>query len=140
MGDDGLVLARVELDVEHVRRLALSHAAGDADRLARSQLAVHGRGGNSDALLAAGLDKAVKLRSVQQLAEELRDCALTMPGPLSCTTTRKRPSPFVSSGSFFAASRARSCTSMVSSGRMPASSQASRELSTASLMVVRMAL
>src|SRR5688572_1187281 len=63
-----------------------------------------------------------------------------MPGPLSCTTTRNRPSPLVSSGSFFAASRARSCTSIVSSGRMPASSQASRELSTASLMVVRSAL
>ena len=65
--------------------------------------------------------------------------ALTMPGPLSSTTTRKRPSPFVSSAFCFMASRPRSCTSTRSSGRMPASSQASSELSTASLMVVRSA-
>src|SRR5687768_15257742 len=61
-----------------------------------------------------------------------------MPGPLSCTTTRKRPSPLVSSVPL--ASRARSWTSTCSSGRMPASSHASSELSTASLMVVRRAL
>ena len=66
-------------------------------------------------------------------------CALTMPGPLSSTTTTKRPSPLVSSPSPLASSP-RSRTSMVSSGRMPASSQASSELSTASLMVVRSAL
>src|SRR6185436_11140400 len=64
-----------------------------------------------------------------------------MPGPLSWTTTRKRPSPFVSSASLgLDASSARSWTSMCSSGRRPASSQASSELSTASLMVVRRAL
>src|SRR3990172_5840999 len=62
-----------------------------------------------------------------------------MPGPLSSTITRKRPSPLVRSPSR-AASQARSRTSTVSSGRMPASSHASSELSTASLMVVRSAL
>ena len=57
--------------------------------------------------------------------------ALTMPGPLSSTTTRKRPSCDSCS-----ASRPRSWTSTRSSGRIEASSQASSELSTASLMVV----
>jgi len=47
----------------------------------------------------------------------------TIPGPLSCTATRYRPSPT-------------SSTSTTKSGRMPASSQASRELSTASLIAV----
>ena len=56
-----------------------------------------------------------------------------MPGPLSSTATTKRPSPLVSSPE---ASNPRSRTSMEISGRMPASSQASSELSTASLMVV----
>ncbi len=65
-------------------------------------------------------------------------CAFTIPGPLSSMTTTKRPSPFVRSPSPFALS-ARSRTSIVISGRMPASSQASSELSTASLMVVRSA-
>src|SRR6266545_1031053 len=62
-----------------------------------------------------------------------------MPGPLSWTTTTKRPSPLVSSASFTLASRPRSWTSIRSSGTMPAFSQASSELSTASLIVVRSA-
>ena len=61
-----------------------------------------------------------------------------MPGPLSSTMTTKRPSPFVRSPSPFAP-RARSRTSIAISGRIPASSQASSELSTASLIVVRSA-
>ena len=43
--------------------------------------------------------------------------ALTMPGPLSSTTTRKRPSPFVSSAFCFMASRPRSWTSTAQLGQ-----------------------
>lgn len=53
-------------------------------------------------------------------------CFLTIPGPLSWTATRKRPGWVWSMRTQI-------------SGRMPASSQASRELSTASFTVVRRA-
>src|SRR5580692_305893 len=72
-----------------------------------------------------------------------------MPGPLSSTTTRKREAPAGAAGAApsrglagLVAVRAGAVVSWIStrmSGRIPASSQASSELSTASLIVVRSA-
>jgi len=61
------------------------------------------------------------------LPKMLGICSLRIPGPLSCTPTLKRFSAVC-------------WTWIQTSGRMPASSQASRALSTASLMVVSRAL
>ena len=74
--DDGLVLPRVELDVEHVGGLRPSDAARDADRLAGRDLAVHRGRRDADALLAAALLQAVELRAVEQLPEDLRHLLL----------------------------------------------------------------
>src|SRR5258705_2804915 len=65
-------------------------------------------------------------------------CWRTMPGPLSATVTRKRVAWLAGGG----ASPLLGATSRVTttSGRMPASSEASRALSTASLTQVRSAL
>ena len=82
VGHHGLVLARVELDVEDVSRLALADAARDPDRLAGGELAVHGRRRDSDPLLAARLLESVKFRSVEQLSEDLRYLCFDDPGTI----------------------------------------------------------
>src|SRR5262249_45484845 len=65
VGDNRLVLAGVELDVEYVGGLLLPHAARDADGLASGELAVHRGRGDPYALLTTSLFKSMKLTAVQ---------------------------------------------------------------------------
>ena len=71
------------VDGEHgFHRPAASGLRDDLDRLARSQLAVHARGRDADALLASTLAEFVEFGAVQELAEDLADLRVRDAGPV----------------------------------------------------------
>ena len=80
--DFGHVPLRVDLDFVVMGRIALRDLRDDLDRLAGGQQAVHARGADADALLAAAHAHAVELRAVEQLAEDQRDLLLDDAGPV----------------------------------------------------------
>ena len=122
-----VIVSSRELNLVVVRRLALRDLRDDFDRLAGGQHAVHAGGADADSLLAPAHPQAMEFGTVEQLPKISGICFLRMPGPLSCTPTLKHPGVV---GWMW--------TQI--SGRIPASSQASSELSTASLIVVSRAL
>ena len=73
--DDDLrrVLARVDLDFVIMSRLFGPGARCDRDRFPGGQQSVHAGCRNPDALLSPGLLQRVKLRSIEQLPEDLGD-------------------------------------------------------------------
>ena len=71
-----LVLAGVDRDFEQMRDGLRRGARDDGDGLAGGELAVHAGGRHADALLAALLLEPVELRTVEELAEDLRDLRL----------------------------------------------------------------
>ncbi len=83
VGDDlGRVLTGVDLDLVVVGGLSRAGAGGDDDGLPGGEQPVHPGRRNPDPLLPARLLEDVKLRSVQELAEDLRDLRLDDPGPV----------------------------------------------------------
>ena len=99
----------------------------DLHRLAGREHAVHAGGADADALLAAAHPQAVELRAVEQLAEDQRNLLLDDARAVVLHADLEA----IGAGRF-------DVTQI--SGTMPASSQASSELSTASLTVVSRAL
>ena len=71
-----LVLPGVDRDLEEVGQRLRRRPRHDGHRLAGGELAVHAGRRDADALLAALLLEAVELRTVEQLAEDLRDLRL----------------------------------------------------------------
>ena len=74
--DLGQVAFRIDLDLVVVCRFAGRNLGDDLHWLAGRQHAVHAGGADADALLAAAHSQAVKLRAVEQLAEDQRDLLL----------------------------------------------------------------
>ena len=72
----GCVPLRVDLNFVVVGRLVGADLRDDLHRLAGRLHAVHAGRADADALLPAALPQAVKLRAVQQLAEDERDLLL----------------------------------------------------------------
>jgi hypothetical protein len=72
-GDLGAVGLGVHRQLDVVRRLALLGLREDRHRLAGGDQAVHARGADADALLAAAHLQAVELGPVQQAAEDVLD-------------------------------------------------------------------
>ena len=107
-----------------MRLVVLARARGDRDRLAGGEQAVHARGADADALLAAALLQAVELRAVEQAAEDLRH--LLAHDARAVVLDRD---PEARLGDLARSRRARRAGCR-------ASSQASSELSTASFTVV----
>ncbi len=122
-----LVLLRVDLNLVVVGRLLGVDPRDDLHRLAGGLHAIHAGCRDADALLPAALPQPVKLRAVEQLAENQRNLLLDDAGAV------------VLDADFVAVEPVCSMWTQIS-GRMPASSQASSELSTASLTVVSSAL
>ena len=180
VGDDfGAVFLGVHLELEAMGGLVAGGSAGDADGLAGRQQAVHTRGGDADALLAAAHAEAVEFAAVEEPAKDVGDLGLDDAGPVVADGDAEARGvgdggaigagsaagaaasaagavwgsmrsgsavfPLDLAGSGFSSGLRldpplRASMVMWMSGRIPASSQASRELSTASLTVVSRAL
>jgi hypothetical protein len=80
--DVGLVVLRVDAELDLERGPALARLARDEHGLAGRELAVEARGADADALLAARLLQPMELGAVEELGEDLGDLCLDDSGPV----------------------------------------------------------
>src|SRR5581483_11596421 len=80
--DFGLIAFGVDLNFEVMRRLPCRRHRDDLYGFAGRQHAVHSRGADTDAFLAAAHTEPVKFRSVQQLSENEWNLFLDDAGPV----------------------------------------------------------
>ena len=134
--DQRLVLLRVDLDFEEMRRGLGADPGNNFDRFAGRELSIHPGGGDPDALLPAAHPQTMKLRPVEQLRENPRNL-LTDDARAVVGYRDAKPGRLAGRHRLARSTPPRSLT--VTSGRIPASSQASSALSTASLTQVNSA-